>query len=30
LSSTKQDVAEVERQLDLLEQELQAVSPPIK
>jgi hypothetical protein len=29
LSSTKQDVAEVERQLDILEQELQAVSPPI-
>jgi len=28
LSSTKQDVAEVERQLDILEQELQAVSPP--
>jgi len=30
LSSSKQDLAEVERQLDLLEQELQAVSPPIK
>jgi len=30
LSSTKQDVAEVERQLDMLEQELQAVSPQIK
>jgi hypothetical protein len=30
LSSTKQDVAEVERQLDILEQELQAVSPQIK
>src|SRR3954468_8496799 len=30
LSSTKQDVAEGERQLDILEQELQAVSPQIK
>ena len=30
LSSTEQDVAEVERQLDILEQELQAVSQQIK